>query len=79
MRTSEVFPGLLEEHPELLPFHHLTATTGAKGQFEAWFSHFRRWFSVSSYSPQKGQFVVLLTDITARRKSKPNNSATPIC
>ena len=69
-RTSEVFPGLLEEHPELLPFHHLTATTGAKGQFEAWFSNARRWFSVSSYSPQEGQFVVLLTDITMRKEAE---------
>ena len=69
-RISEVFPGVLEEHPELLPFHHLTATTGAKGQFEAWFSHAKRWFSVSTYRPQEGQFVVLLTDVTARKEAE---------
>ncbi len=44
------------------------ALTGKPVQFDSYSAQFDRWYRVSSYSPQHMQFVVVVDDITDRKK-----------
>lgn len=44
------------------------ALTGEPVQFDSYSAHFDKWYEVSSYSPKFGQFVVIMDDITERKK-----------
>ena len=44
------------------------ALTGEPIQFDSYSVHFDKWYRVSSYSPKLGQFVVVMDDITDRKK-----------
>lgn len=44
------------------------ALTGNPIQFDSYSAHFDRWYRVSSYSPKYMQFVVVVDDITERKK-----------
>ncbi len=44
------------------------ALTGEPVQFDSYSAHFDKWYGVSSYSPKFGQFVVIMDDITERKK-----------
>ena len=44
------------------------ALTGKPIQFDSYSAHFDKWYRVSSYSPKYMQFVVVVDDITERKK-----------
>ncbi len=44
------------------------ALTGEPIQFDNFSSDFNKWYKVSSYSPKHGQFVVVIDDITERKR-----------
>lgn len=47
-----------------------TATTGEPTMFEKYSPLANKWFHVSVYSPQKGEFVSIFEDITTRKKAE---------
>jgi PAS domain S-box-containing protein len=47
-----------------------TATTGEPTMFEKYSQLANKWFHVSVYSPQKGEFVSIFEDITTRKKAE---------
>jgi diguanylate cyclase (GGDEF)-like protein/PAS domain S-box-containing protein len=46
------------------------ALTGKVSQFEDYSAELKRYYSVSAYSPRKGQFAVIVNDITERKRSE---------
>lgn len=69
-RVSEVIPGIRESDPELFERFGSVALTGISERFEILVKALRMWFSVSVYSPQKEDFVVLFDVITERKKTE---------
>ncbi len=66
-RASEVIPGLRELKPDLIDVYGKVALTGQEITFDLYFASFGTWYSVSAYSPEKGYFVALYSDITERK------------
>lgn len=69
-KATELFPGILQEHPELLQTYGRVATTGQPEKFEFFFKPLSAWLSVSAYSPNRGYFVAVFDDITERKESE---------
>lgn len=67
-RITEVIPQTKELHPELLEIYGRVASTGNPEQFEIYFRPLSKLLSISAYSPAKGHFVAVFSDITERRK-----------
>ncbi len=67
-KVSEVIPGIRESNPELFEIYGRVASTGEPERFEPHVAPLNIWFSVSVYSPAKGFFVAVFSDITERRK-----------
>ncbi|MCL4079524.1 PAS domain S-box protein [Coriobacteriia bacterium Es71-Z0120] len=65
--VREVLPGVeqawIDRYGEV-------ALTGVAQRFEDHASALGRWFEVTAYSPQPGQFVTVVTDITYRKKAE---------
>jgi len=66
----------LEVLPELEPFwidtYGQVALTGKPARFEHFANPLKRYYEVLAYSPQKGQFATVFTDITARKQAEEN-------
>lgn len=69
-KVSEVIPGFLESDRQLLEAYGRVAQTGIPEQFERYVGAMGMWFSISAYSPAKGEFVALFEVITERKKAE---------
>jgi len=69
-KVSEVIPGILESHPELLEIYGRVAMTGRPERFEVSSDAFGGWLSIAAYSTEKGYFVAVFDNITERRKAE---------
>jgi PAS domain S-box-containing protein len=69
-KVSEVLPGLIEAHPELLAAYGRVALTGRPEQLEIYLKPLSRWFSISVYSPERGNFVTIFDNITSRKQAE---------
>ncbi len=69
-KVSEVVPGIHEANPEQLVIYSRVSASGQPEQFETFAKPLDTWFSVSVYSHEKGHFVVVFDNITARKKAE---------
>ena len=65
--ASELMPGIRESSPELFSIYGRVAAGGAPERFETYLDTLDTWFSVSVYSPKKGDFVAVFDNITQRK------------
>ena len=56
--------------PPFLKIYSKVADTGESNYFETYFSPMEKHFSISVFSPGKGQFATVFEDITERKKSE---------
>ena len=63
--VREVIPAIEESWIET---YGKVALTGESTQFENYSAPLSRWYQVRAYSPRKGQFATVFSDITARRE-----------
>lgn len=68
--SREIFPDVLDEHPELLESFSRVASTGVPERFEIRFRKLAKWFRCSIFSPKKGHFVTIYDDITQRKQAE---------
>ncbi len=64
-RVRQVLP---QTEASWIEIYGKVATTGQPVSFENYASAFDRYYQVNAFCPQKGQFAVLFTDITERKK-----------
>jgi two-component system CheB/CheR fusion protein len=69
-RVTEVIPGIREADPELFEIYGRVAMTGVPEKFEMFVEALGMWFSISSYSPEKGFFVAIFDVITERKRAE---------
>jgi signal transduction histidine kinase len=69
-RVSEVIPGIREQNPELFEIYGRVAATGAPEAFEIEVKALGRWFAVTAYCPERGYFVALFDNVTARKEAE---------
>jgi len=62
----EVMP---QTEPVWIERYGRVALTGDSDHFEDYSSALQRYYEVAAYSPQRGQFAVMVLDITARKKA----------
>ena len=67
-RLSEVVPGVQQSNQEQLDIFARVAATGRPEQFETYVQELEMWFSVSTYSTEKDEFVIVFSNITERKK-----------
>jgi PAS domain S-box-containing protein len=66
-KITEVLPGILEAHPELLEIYGRVALTGKPERFEIFSDSFGGWLAVSVYRAEEGCFVAVFDNITERK------------
>lgn len=69
-RWTEVVHGVKEVSPELFERFGRISLTGVSEKFEFDFKSLGRWHSLSVYSPQRGDFVIVFEDITERKRTE---------
>lgn len=69
-KVSEILPGIIEADPKLFERLAHVALTGRPERFEYYVNVMNMWFDFSVYSPDKGFFVVMFDDITARKQTE---------
>lgn len=64
-RTArEVLPGIAEDPANWIGVYGKVALTGEKASFERYSKNLKRWYSVSAYSPKKGFFAAIFSEIS---------------
>ena len=56
--------------PPFLEIYSRIEQSKEADSFETYFPELKKFFSISAYSPKKGQFATIFTDITERKKSE---------
>lgn len=69
-RMREVLPSLPVDNPDLLRTLSVVAAEGTPAKFETFLPALNLWLSVSAYGPVPGEFVVMLDDITTRKRAE---------
>lgn len=69
-RISEILVNHKTENPELFALYHRVSQTGNPERIETYVAPLDTWFSISVYSSEKGQFLVIFDNITNRKKSE---------
>jgi diguanylate cyclase (GGDEF)-like protein/PAS domain S-box-containing protein len=77
-RVTEVIPGIRDSAFNWIKTYGEVAVTGRETSFEQYLEHFGKWFSVSAYSPIKGHFAAIFTDITGRKHMEQQILSTAI-
>jgi two-component system, chemotaxis family, CheB/CheR fusion protein len=68
--VTQLIPRLKETNPELFEIYGRVSLTGTTERFETYISQLATWFSVSVYRPEKGYFVAVFENITARKQAE---------
>jgi PAS domain S-box-containing protein len=66
-RISEVLFNHKTENPELFELYDRVSKTGISERIETFVATLNIWFSISVYSSQRGQFIVIFDNITNRK------------
>ncbi len=69
-KATQAIPGIEKDPADWIGVYGHVALTGEPTQFENYAQPLDRWFRVSAYCPEKGYFVALFEDITARKKAE---------
>ncbi len=64
---QEIYPGIRKE---LIERYGKVALTGEPVSFEEYRAELKKYYDMLAYSPQKGQFAVIFSDITSRKKTE---------
>jgi PAS domain S-box-containing protein len=67
-RVTELIPAVRASNPDLFRIYGRVAATGEPTAFESYVEALGTWFQVSAYSPKKGYFTALFTDVTDRKR-----------
>ncbi|MEP7277109.1 MAG: PAS domain S-box protein, partial [Bacteroidota bacterium] len=67
-KLSDLVPGLLQARPQYAEILGRVALEGGTKKFEMYAEPLGKWFSVSLYSPEKAYFVLLVDNITDRKR-----------
>ncbi|MBF0477956.1 MAG: EAL domain-containing protein [Candidatus Omnitrophica bacterium] len=65
--VTEVFPNINKSSFDWIGVYGEVALGGNPRQLEQYFEPFQKWFSILVYSPQKGSFITLFSDITEQK------------
>ena len=68
--VSVVIPGIRELSPELFEIYGRVAATGNPETFEFDFKSQNQWFTISVYSPKRGEFVAVFDEVTERKQAE---------
>ena len=66
-KVTEVVPDIADAEPDLITAYGKVALTGDPFTSDFYFKPQDRWYSVLAYSPKKGYFAVIFTDISDRK------------
>ena len=69
-KVTEVLPGIEQDPVGWIDIYGKVAQTGEPVRFKSQLQRLNKWFDISAYSPEKGYFITLFDDITARRKAE---------
>ncbi|MBL6750816.1 MAG: PAS domain S-box protein [Nevskia sp.] len=69
-RISELIPGFAAADAGLLETYDRVVRTGVPEKFEIQVRSLGKWFAMSLYRPEQGQFVAVFDDITERKQSE---------
>ncbi len=69
-RVSECIPGIREDEFDWIGTYGEVALTGKSISFDQYSKPLDRWYSVTAFSPQKGEFVTIFTEITEHVKTE---------
>ncbi|MFB0920918.1 MAG: PAS domain S-box protein [Oscillospiraceae bacterium] len=64
----QVMPGIRNYSPDWIRLFSDIALNGQNKIFEQYSHELKKWLSINSYSPEKGYFVALVTDITKEKE-----------
>jgi len=67
---SEILPNHKNENRELFNLYERVSYTGISERIETFVAPLEIWFSISVYSSQRGQFLVIFDNITERKKTE---------
>jgi PAS domain S-box-containing protein len=67
---SEIIPNHRNDNNELFKLYEKVAQTGLPDKIEPYVEPLDTWFSISVYSSNKGEFLVIFDNITDRKKSE---------
>jgi PAS domain S-box-containing protein len=65
----EIIPGFEKSAFDFISVHGKVALTGEEVRFEQYQEHLQRWYSVHVFSPRRGQFISMFSDITERKRA----------
>jgi PAS domain S-box-containing protein len=66
-RITEVIPEIKDTNPEFIEFCGQVALTGESNVFEMYFEKFKKFYSVTAYSEEKGYLATIFEDISQRK------------
>jgi signal transduction histidine kinase/CheY-like chemotaxis protein len=66
-KATEIFPGIEKDPFNFIGKFGEIALHGGELNDEFYFEQFGKWFSVYAYSPRKGEFTAILSDISERK------------
>jgi len=69
-RLKEIFPAIENDPFNWIEFYGKVALDKKSIRFEQYSKLFKKWFSISTYSPEKGYFITLFHDITAQKEAE---------
>lgn len=69
-KVTEAVPEIKKDPVDWIRFYGRVAMTGEPARFESYSEVLEKWYDVSAYSPSKGFFVTVLSDITERKRSE---------
>jgi len=67
-RVTEALPGIEADPADWIGTYGRVALTGEACSFESYSEALQTWYSAIAYRPQRGQFAVVITDITERKR-----------
>ena len=73
--AKEVLPGIEESWIER---YGKVALTGEPAVFENYSALQQKWYEIHVYSPEKGYFITLFMDVTARKKAQEATEVWPL-
>ena len=68
--VTEVLPGIEKDPADWIGLYGRVALQEEEAHFEQFSEQLQRWYSVTTYSPQRGYFVALFFDVTERKQAE---------
>ncbi|MGE5406139.1 MAG: PAS domain S-box protein [Methanosarcina sp.] len=69
-KATEIFPGIEKGAFDFIGNFGRVALDGVEMNEEVYFEQLDKWFSIYAYSPKKGEFTALFSDISARKQGE---------